>query len=265
MEEHDCVAWSPNQEWIFKSIKIQPFFPSKEQLHKQPIRPEESFPFEPQQEVVPVPKYPHHLPVPPTPEPNAPLSLKKKPLKDSEEDEEDDDQESKEDDDTDADEPTFNKAFTRPNPISLNPDEPFPPVQPRPIYPKGTVFGPPIGANGKPDFSKPPVPQVRHPGDRPFPPKPVVTDPKKPIWPPQLFGSFGPTPPPTPTIKNAPEPVKKTSDEEDEDDDNEKDEAEDADKDYPEETDKDEPEEREEYGDEEKEEDVSSEKYEEEE
>lgn len=211
MEEHECVAWSPNQEWMFKSIKVQPFFPSKEELGQKPIRPDEQLPFQPQQELFPGFPHPQHLPVRPgKPLLKAPPGKKKEPQSDE-----------------DGNAIPLNQPFTRPNPIVLNPREPYPPVQPNPIYPKGTLFLPPVGPDGKPDFSKPPVPHVRHPGGAPYPAKPVVTDPRKPVWPPTLFGTFGPTPPPTPSA--APKRKDKDSDEEDEEEEEEEEREDDKD------------------------------------
>lgn len=209
---------------MFKAIKIQPFFPSKDQLSKNPaIKPDAQLPFDPQEEVNPFAA--GGVPHPPRPQPGQPLEApplkylknqqkqKKKESDDSEEDDEEDDDSDEDEDDVPNKASQINAAHTRPNPIVLNPREPFPPVQPHPIYPKGTQFLPPIGKNGKPDFSKPPVPVVRHPGQGPFPREPVVTDPKKPVWPPTLFGSFGPTPP---TTTKKPVVKKNEEDEEDE-------------------------------------------------
>lgn len=254
VDEHDCVAWSPNQEWMFKSIKIQPYFPSKEQLVKNPIKPDEQLPFDAQSEVF----FPNAMPHPPKPKPGQPLYVQPRPLA-TEEEKKADDEESDEEDD---DEPNLNVPHTRPNPIVLNPKEAFPPVQPKPIFPKGTVFLPPIGKDGKPDYSKPPVPQVRHPGLLPYPRKPVVTDPKKPIWPPTLFGSFGPTPPTT-AASVTPQPKASEEDQEEESrEDDDKEEKEEDDREDKEEDDRDEKEERDQdrAGTEEDEDEVSRER-----
>ncbi|ODN02491.1 hypothetical protein Ocin01_04196 [Orchesella cincta] len=216
VEEHECVAWSPNQEWMFKAIKVQPFFPSKEELTKKPIRPDENLPFQPQQDV-----FPHfHLPPRPQPRPGQPLRNpnKKKNKK-----------KQPQDDNGRPTLPIINRPFERPNPIVLNPREPFPGVQPVPIYPQSALRLPPIGIgpDGKVDPKRQAIPHVVHPGRLPFPRDPVVSNPTKSVWPPTLFGQFGQwtTARPVPATV----PKKKTSDEEDEEDE-EKEEDEDKEK-----------------------------------
>jgi hypothetical protein len=161
VSEHDCVPWSPNQEWIFRSIKVKPYFPSKEELNKNPLRPDDKLPFEPQDDAFsPIPYRPPHVANQGQFNYGPPLPSSSKGQK----------------------RPAANGKVSgknqiqiqRPGPIVINPGEPFPPVFPFPILPSVN------SAAGKKQESKtPPVPQVRHPGPLPFPAEPVVTDPKK--------------------------------------------------------------------------------------
>lgn len=170
MEEHECVSWSPNQEWIFRSIKVKPYFPSKDELKKKPLRPDDTLAFEPQDDAFSaIPYQPNHAnfqfpgripgyPIPPLPPAGKKQKVGKHPVQ-----------------------------IQRPGPMVINPGEPFPPVFPFPILPKVT----PITANTKKTDAKPPVPQIRHPGPLPFPVEPLILDPNKPtVSPLDTFNAF---------------------------------------------------------------------------
>jgi len=192
VEEHDCLVWSPNQEWMFRKIKVKPFFPNKEQLSKRPINPADTFPFDPlvhdfvvpntqdilarpgdplNQNLRPRPPFGPPGPPPPSQKGSKPGTITRLPPP-----------------------PPPRRNLSYP----FNPNERFPPVQPFPIY---SYTGP----NNKrvANNNKPPVPIVRHPGLYPFPPAPVVTKPKpagqkRPPYPPYNPNPEGPDSPTKP-------------------------------------------------------------------
>jgi hypothetical protein len=204
VEEHECVSWSPNQEWIFRSIKVKPYFPSKDELNKKPLRPDETLAFEPQDDSFsPIPFQPNgaqpKFPVRPPFPPSGSSKNKKKNGK-------------------------HPVQIQRPGPMVINPGEPFPPVFPYPILPKVT----PINANNAKKNQKPPVPQVRHPGPLPFPAEPVVLDPKKPtVSPLDTFNVFAPQQYPNPALNTE----EQQNDEEDGSDEDQDDHSEEGDSD----------------------------------